>query len=322
MNDLISILVPIYNVQDYLDKCIHSLVCQSYKNIEILLINDGSTDDSEKICLAHAKKDSRIKYIKKENGGIADARNVGLALAKGKYIAFVDADDYVKSEMIERMYANLLEYQADISEIDFCLEEEQGKQKKKRKAMFCVFSREEAIATFLSGSGIENIVCNKLYAYALIKDIRFPINNRSLGEDMFFNLEALAKARRVVVDTREYYYHYVVRLNSLVNQKFSMKHIDLIKKMEEDTFEVKTEFKEAFEAKLIREKVKCLNKMYAEKNLDAVFLPWLKIYQKDVKAYPFLKAKKYLSKKHLLTLYLMKISPKLYTLLYRKFQKQ
>lgn len=322
MNDLISILVPIYNVQAYLDKCIHSLVNQTYTNIEILLINDGSTDDSEKICLAYAKKDSRIKYLKKENGGLADARNFGLAVAKGKYIAFVDADDYVKSEMIERMYLNLLEHKADLSEIDFCLEDELGKKKKKRKPRFCVFSREEAIEAFLSGSGIENIVWNKLYAYALIKDIRFPINNRSLGEDIFFNLEALAKARRVVVDTREYYYHYVVRLNSLVNQKFSMKHIGLIKKMEEDTFTIKTEFKEAFEAKLIREKVKCLNKMYAAKNLDAVFLPWLEKYQKDVQAYPFFKARKYLSKKHLLTLYLMKLSPRLYTLLYRKFQKQ
>lgn len=119
MNDLISVIVPIYNVQDYLDKCINSIINQTYTNLEVILVNDGSTDDSEKICLNYMKNDGRIKYYKKINGGLADARNFGLEHATGKYIAFVDSDDYIEVAMFERMHDNITEYNADIAEIDF-----------------------------------------------------------------------------------------------------------------------------------------------------------------------------------------------------------
>lgn len=101
---LISIIVPIYNVELYLEKCIESIINQTYKNLEIILVDDGSTDSCGKICDEYAKKDNRIKVIHKINGGLSDARNKGMEIAKGKYIGFVDGDDYVASDMYETLY--------------------------------------------------------------------------------------------------------------------------------------------------------------------------------------------------------------------------
>lgn len=103
-NDLISIVVPIYNVQDYLERCIQSIISQTYKNIEIILVDDGATDNSGKLCDEYLKKDERIKVIHKENGGLSDARNVGKENANGKYIAFIDSDDYIRT----KFYRNLV----------------------------------------------------------------------------------------------------------------------------------------------------------------------------------------------------------------------
>ncbi len=103
-NDLISIVIPIYNVQDYLERCIQSIISQTYKNIEIILVDDGATDNSGKLCDEYLKKDERIKVIHKENGGLSDARNVGKENANGKYIAFIDSDDYIRT----KFYRNLV----------------------------------------------------------------------------------------------------------------------------------------------------------------------------------------------------------------------
>lgn len=105
-NDLISIIVPVYNVEEFLNRCVESILIQSYKNIEILLIDDGSTDNSSKICDEYSIKDKRVKVIHKENGGLSDARNIGLENANGKYIAFVDSDDYIR----KRLYKNFIQY--------------------------------------------------------------------------------------------------------------------------------------------------------------------------------------------------------------------
>ena len=113
--ELISIIVPVYKVEKYLDKCINSIVSQTYKNLEVILVDDGSPDSCGKMCDEWTKKDTRIKVIHKENGGLSDARNFGLDCAKGKYIQFVDSDDYIEKDMIEFLYKNLKENNADIS---------------------------------------------------------------------------------------------------------------------------------------------------------------------------------------------------------------
>lgn len=114
-NDLVSVVIPIFNVEKYLEKCVNSLVNQIYKNLEIILVDDGSTDNSGNIANELSKSDNRIKVYHKKNGGLSDARNFGIKQAKGKYIGFIDSDDYIENEMYEFLYNNLIENKADIS---------------------------------------------------------------------------------------------------------------------------------------------------------------------------------------------------------------
>ena len=113
--DLISVVVPVYNVERFLPACIDSILCQGYKNLEIILCDDGSTDSSPQICDEYAKKDSRIHVIHKKNGGLSDARNAGIDIAFGKYIIFVDSDDFIDKNMIMYLYNAMITYQADMA---------------------------------------------------------------------------------------------------------------------------------------------------------------------------------------------------------------
>ena len=115
MEDLISVVIPVYNVKPYLERCINSVVNQTYKNLEIILVDDGSTDGSDKICDDYSKKYKNIEVIHKKNGGLSDARNVGIENAHGQYIQFIDSDDYVNNKMIEILYNNLKNTNSDIS---------------------------------------------------------------------------------------------------------------------------------------------------------------------------------------------------------------
>jgi len=133
MNELISIIVPIYNVEIYLEKCLNSIINQTYKNIEILLINDGSSDNSLRICKKYQKKDKRIVLINKKNGGLSSARNAGIDKASGNYLLFIDSDDYIEIDMIEKLYNNIKSNNADISICNFFI----TKKNKDRKNKSC-----------------------------------------------------------------------------------------------------------------------------------------------------------------------------------------
>ena len=115
MDEKISVIVPVYNVEQYLERCVDSIINQTYKNLEILLVNDGSTDNSGQLCDELAKKDDRIRVIHKENGGLSDARNVGIDEAEAELIGFIDSDDYIDEDMYETLYRQLRESNADLS---------------------------------------------------------------------------------------------------------------------------------------------------------------------------------------------------------------
>lgn len=119
MKELISVVVPVYNVQEHIENCLNSLISQTYTNLQIILVDDGSTDESGKICDRYKELDNRVTVIHKPNGGLADARNTGLKQVKGDYIAFLDSDDYIYKTMYEDLYNLLKDYDADISEGDF-----------------------------------------------------------------------------------------------------------------------------------------------------------------------------------------------------------
>ena len=119
MEDLISVVVPIYNVEKYLKTCIETIIKQTYKNIEIILVNDGSTDNSLQICNEFKEKEKRIKVINKKNGGLSDARNIGLKKAKGKYICFIDSDDFINEKYIEELHSLIIKNNAQIAICSF-----------------------------------------------------------------------------------------------------------------------------------------------------------------------------------------------------------
>lgn len=143
--DKISIVVPIYNVEKYLDQCVKSIINQTYKNLEIILVNDGSIDNSGKICDKYKRQDNRVIVIHKENGGSSDARNVGIQIATGKYIGFVDSDDYIEKDMYEFLYNNMINENADISCCNRFLLWSNKKQIYGEKKYYAVMNSKEAI---------------------------------------------------------------------------------------------------------------------------------------------------------------------------------
>ena len=201
-NELISIIVPIYNVENYLRQCLDSLINQTYKNLEIIVINDGSTDNSGVICQEYAQKDNRIIYIEKENGGQSEARNMGLDRMTGSYVTFVDSDDWVEPNYIEVLYKKLLEYCADIAVGNYYSYDEQ-----EGVFYFHIFGDSYYEKVYDNVSIFENLyeskqmknfalicVAGKLYKAGLFEDLRFEVGK--LGEDGYLNqkLYLLAKS--------------------------------------------------------------------------------------------------------------------------------
>ena len=223
MQDKVSIIVPVYNTAAYLDKCVESIASQTYKNLEVLLIDDGATDGSGKLCDRWAEKDSRIRVIHKENGGLSDARNAGLERATGDYIAFVDSDDHITADMIEKLLRALLSADADMS-ICNCLqvyedgtplpEAEEGQIiRDEVLSGFAVIEKMPEEMGFLY-----HIAWNKLYRKELFAEVRFP--KGKLCEDVFIAHRLLAQCGKVACISDSCYY-YVQRTGSILHSKSS-----------------------------------------------------------------------------------------------------
>ena len=222
--DLISIVVPIWNVELYLKKCVDSLINQTYKKIEILLVDDGSPDNCSQICDEYAKIDNRIKVYHKKNGGLSDARNYGIIHCKGKYISFVDSDDYVESTYIEKLYKALTETNSDIS-MCFHYVEYPNKTLVRNGKKQITFDSHEALFDLLYSKNIDTSSWAKLYRRELFKDIRFPVGK--LFEDTATTYKLLDASKKIV-SINDCLYHYVIRKNSITTGKFNMKKLDLI----------------------------------------------------------------------------------------------
>lgn len=210
MNKLISVVVPIYNMEKYLEKCINSIINQTYTNLEILLIDDGSTDKSKLIIDKFAREDSRIKAYHKKNGGLSDARNYGIKKATGEYIGFVDSDDYIEKDMYEKLYNNLIKYKADISVGSFNIIYENDNIKKiEYKSVFdktSVLDSEEAIKLLFSKNDFGNFAWNKLYKKKLFNNIKYPVNRKM--EDLGTTYKLIDCSTRVVYTPLKLYNYY------------------------------------------------------------------------------------------------------------------
>lgn len=224
MDDLVSVVIPIYNVQNYLRKCLNSILSQTYKNTEIILVDDGSTDDSGTICDKYEKYDSRIIVVHKKNGGLSDARNVGIDIASGKYITFIDSDDYVSENYIEELYKMLIENNADISSVCLHYVNEIGRSLSRTytKKDIILLSTKEALKQMMYQTLITNSACTKLYKIDLFKEIRYPVGE--LFEDIAVTYKLFMKAKKIVAKQTSLY-HYFVRTGSISKNKFTTYHM-------------------------------------------------------------------------------------------------
>ena len=228
---LISIIVPVYNVEKYLVKCIESLIGQTLKDIEIILVNDGSTDQSGDICDKYKIKDKRIKVIHKKNGGLSDARNTGIDIAIGKYIAFVDSDDWVDMQMFKKMYEMANKNKVDIVQCNYIEAYDENNIGFYELEHITKYTSEQILEELYGQNYVKTVVVwNKIYKRELFEDIRFP--KGKLHEDEFTIHKILYKAKSII-DTNVPMYYYRQRADSIMNSKFSIKRLDLIEALEE-----------------------------------------------------------------------------------------
>jgi glycosyltransferase involved in cell wall biosynthesis len=220
-NPLISIIVPVYNAEKYLGACIESITSQTYKNLEIILIDDGSSDNSGKICDDYAEKDNRIRVIHKENGGVSKARNDGLKLVSGEYIGFVDSDDTISPKMFESLFKNLSENSADIAVCDYEMVYADRRVSVNPRGISMKFSAEESIKNVLLGKYFQGHLCNKLFKASVLKDIFFD-EDIYVYEDMLVVIKALLKSKSVFFDSTPYYDYYM-RDDSAFHTSFTYK---------------------------------------------------------------------------------------------------
>lgn len=221
---LISVIIPVYNVEKYLHRCLDSVIAQTYQNLEIICVDDGSVDESGKICDQYAVRDARIKVIHQENQGVSAARNRGLDAAEGEYIAFVDSDDYILEDMYKKMLDMLLNYNVDLCVCQWQYEFSDGRQVVKKKNIDpTIYGRKTSLefARFLYRGNYENGVVvaavNKLYRRALLDTIHFE---GRIHEDDAFNERIMAKNISVYV-MEEQFYVYAQNGDSLTNKPFS-----------------------------------------------------------------------------------------------------
>lgn len=221
---MISVIVPVYNVEKTLERCIDSIVTQSYSDLEIILVNDGTQDSSRDICEEYKKKDSRIIIVDKENGGLSSARNCGLDICSGEYISFIDSDDWIEQDFYRTLINNMVKYECDIVISNTFNIDEEGRRWRPYKAESGMYLGEEALKCNLGcGYPCDDVVWNKLYKKELWEEIRFPFGR--IHEDTFVMAKVMSRAKRVYFDDTISYF-YLQRGDSIAHQSFNKKSID------------------------------------------------------------------------------------------------
>jgi glycosyltransferase involved in cell wall biosynthesis len=228
----ISIVVPVYNVEKYLDKCISSILQQSFTDFELILVNDGSNDNSGSKCDEYKHIDSRIKVVHQENQGLSSVRNIGIETSKGKYITFIDSDDFVHPKMLEILYNNILENKADISVCGYEIVTESKKiSVKSITNNISIYNNIQSVKKIVEKSeSIMIIACCKLYKLSLFQDIYYPVGK--YHEDEFVTYKLLYKSNKIVVTDAKLYY-YVQRSNSITRSTYSIKRLDKLEALEQ-----------------------------------------------------------------------------------------
>lgn len=229
MKPLISVVIAAYNIEQYLGKCIESVQCQTYSNLEIIVVNDGSKDNVSKIAHGYASKDERIKVVDKENGGLSDARNAGIDIAQGEYIVIVDGDDYIQRDMIEKMYDRIISENAQLCICGIRVVDENDKildnvMTIDKKFTNISFTREEMYDLLIDYFNWYYVVAwNKLYKKELFDNIRYP--KGKIHEDEFLIHHIVGKCQKITL-LEDSLYNYVQRNQSITHSGYKLSQLD------------------------------------------------------------------------------------------------
>ena len=249
IKEKISIIVPVYNVEAYLERCVESILKQTYTNLEILLVNDGSTDKSGELCDKLALRDHRIRVIHKENGGLSDARNRGIDEASSNLIGFIDSDDYIDEDMYETLYRQMVASKADLSMCGHYDVYHQIPEKQVAKIKTWELMPEEAIKMVMEAKILSVTAVNKLYKKALFEQLRFRIGK--IAEDAFIMVDLIHQCSKIVA-TNEKKYYYVHRENSITTQKFSLKFLNVIEAYEQNAKIISENYPDLYDVAIMR----------------------------------------------------------------------
>lgn len=227
---LITIVIPVYKVEKFLCRCIDSILNQTYSKLEIILVDDGSPDKSGEICDRYANRDERIKVIHKKNGGLSDARNAGTKIATGKYITYIDSDDYVSNDYIETLYSTLKKYDADICVCDLIMTDVENISLHKEKSIEIEFDYISAIERMLYQTLFDTNACGKLYPTYIMKNILYP--KGKLYEDLFTTYRVFGAVKKVVYINQKKYYYWQ-NPDSIMHNVFNKRMFDEIEAVDE-----------------------------------------------------------------------------------------
>ena len=225
-NPLISVIVPIYKVEDYLKRCIDSIINQTYKNLEVILVDDGSPDNCPQICDDYAKQDTRIKVIHKENGGLSDARNAGMQIATGEYISFIDSDDYVDVDMLNILLDVMVQNDCEIAQCG-TVRFNDGEIAISNKVDYKVkvYNNKEALKELINDGHFVQTVWNKLYKAEVA--LKLPFRKGKLNEDEFWTYIVFAESKKIAEVTADIYF-YLQRSTSIMGENYSIRRLDAL----------------------------------------------------------------------------------------------
>lgn len=286
-DDLISVIVPVYNIEDFIEKCVESIINQTYKNLEIILINDGSKDKSGQICNQLKEKYKNIKVIHKNNEGLSEARNDGIKSAKGKYISFIDGDDYIKSNMYELLYNALKENDCDIAECGFI--------KKMPDSTEIIINNckenqilpgEDAMKSSINNSIFSTVAWNKLYKKSIFEEHNIFYPKSKLHEDQFTTYKIFEKSKKSI-KIKESLYYYVQRDNSIM-KTFNIKRLDGCEAIKETMAFIENKYKYMLPEVIdiyYKILIENLQMLYENKQSIPEYKKYAKLIRKDLQIY-------------------------------------
>lgn len=305
-SELISVIVPVYNVEKYIRRCVDSILSQTYSKIEIILVDDGSTDSSGIICDQYADENENVAVIHKKNGGLSSARNAGLDVANGKYIGFVDSDDWIKNTMYSNLLLGLINTGSQCSTCGVLISDGIHSKKYDSIGNKKIFSRNDAIIEILMERNIDVSACNKLYQANLFNGIRYPVGENN--EDAAIILDILDRITSIVhVGTDEYFYFQransisnTISKNNLINQ---YEHAIKMHSHVRERYPQLAEYSEFYIYMQLISIERKIIKMRKNKELYGMYIQ----YYKTLKEYDTKRNRKRLSHKRYVLLILLKL---------------